>query len=111
MSLSDIELLRHMLEEMAFVLHNTSGKTENQVINDPILCRAIVRSMEIVGEAAKKINPDFKAKHSEIEWRKLAGLRDKLIHHYFGIDYDIIWDIIVNKFPNDKDFIEQILSA
>jgi uncharacterized protein with HEPN domain len=59
-----------------------------------VLCRAVVRSIEIIGEASKKIDDNFKSIHNHIEWKKMSGTRDKLIHDYFGIDYDIVWDMI-----------------
>jgi uncharacterized protein with HEPN domain len=99
MQVSNLELLRHMQDEVTFVLQHTNGKTQREVIDDEILCRAIVRSLEILGEAARKLDDEFKARHPQIEWRKMAGTRDRLIHHYFGVDYDIVWDIIENKLP------------
>ncbi len=74
-----------------------------------MLCRAVVRSIEIIGEASKKIDEEFKSSHIHIEWKKMAGARDKLIHDYFGIDYDIVWDIIKNKIPDLDHFLNQVL--
>lgn len=74
-----------------------------------MLCRAIVRSIEIIGEASKKIDEEFKAKHPYIEWKKMAGTQDKLIHDYFGIDYDIVWDIIESKIPDLDHFLKQLV--
>lgn len=68
-------------------------------MNDPVLQRASFRSLEIIGEAVKNISEDFKKKNTEIEWRKIAELRDKLIHHYFGVDWVLVWDVIENKIP------------
>jgi len=100
MSASNLELVRHILTETAFIIQHTDKKTKEQVIEDEVLCRAVVRSIEIIGEASKKIDEEFKATHIHIEWKKMAGARDKLIHDYFGIDYDIVWDIIQNKIPD-----------
>ena len=74
-----------------------------------MLCRAVVRSIEIIGEASKKIDEEFKATHIHKEWKKMAGARDKLIHDYFGIDYDIVWDIIQNKIPDLDHFLNELL--
>ncbi len=74
-----------------------------------MLCRAVVRSIEIIGEAFKKIDDEFKSTHNHIEWKKIAGTRDKLIHDYFGIDYDIVWDIIENKIPDLDHFLKQLI--
>lgn len=90
MSASNLELVRHMLIESEFILNHVQGKSKDEVLNDEVLCRALVRSLEIIGEAPKKIDDEFKAAHPPIEWRKMVGTRDKLIHDYFGIDYDQI---------------------
>lgn len=89
----------------------SASKTKEVVIHDPILSRAVVRSLEIIGEASNKLNPDFKSDHPEIEWRKIISTRHKLIHDYFGVDYDIVWDIVSNKLLELLDFMEQIINA
>jgi uncharacterized protein with HEPN domain len=98
-----------MLDEVIFVLKYTNNKTKEQVIQDEVLCRALIRSLEIIGEVARKLDHDFKAMHANVEWRKMAGTRDRLIHDYFGVDYDIVWDIIENKLPELENQIRQIL--
>jgi len=110
MSPSNIELLKHILEETVFVLDPTIGKSKKDVINDPILSRALVRSLEIIGEASNKVDPDFKLLYPYIEWRKMSGTRNRLIHDYFGIDYDVVWDIIISKLPDLKNDIRDIIS-
>lgn len=108
---SSLELLRHILEEASFILDATSGKEKEDVVNDPILSRAIIRSLEIIGEASNKVDPDFKSMYPHIEWRKMSGTRNRLIHDYFGIDYDIVWDIIISKLPDLRNDVEDILSG
>ena len=110
MSHSNIELLRHIVDELRFILDTTSGKDYEAVVNDPILSRAIIRSLEIVGEASNKLDPDFKAEFPHIEWRKITNTRHRLIHDYFGVDYEIVWNIIVEKLPDLKDDIETIIA-
>ncbi|WP_199316647.1 HepT-like ribonuclease domain-containing protein [Chroococcidiopsis sp [FACHB-1243]] len=61
--------------------------------------RAYVRSIEVIGEAVKQLPDGLRQKYNTIEWRAMAGMRDRLIHNYFGVDYDIVWDVVVNKFP------------
>lgn len=107
---SSLELIRHISDEVTFVLVSTEGKEKDEVINDGILCRAIVRSLEIIGEATKKLDEEFKAAHPYIEWKKMARTRDKLIHDYFGVDYEIVWSIVVSKLPDLKDFLDNILN-
>jgi uncharacterized protein with HEPN domain len=105
MSASNFELVRHMLIESEFIIEHVQGKSKNEVLSDEVLCRALVRSLEIIGEAAKKIDEEFKSDYPQIEWKKMAGTRDKLIHHYFGIDYDIV----ENKIPDMVDFLREII--
>ena len=65
--------------------------------------------MEIIGEATKKLPTDFKNKYPHVEWKKMAGTRDILIHDYFGVDWEIVWDIVQTKLPQLKEDIEGIL--
>ncbi|MFQ6116027.1 MAG: DUF86 domain-containing protein, partial [bacterium] len=67
------------------------------------------RSLEIIGEATKNLSDSFKEKHSNIKWRELAGLRDKLIHHYFGVNWNRVWDVIKNLVPKLKEQLEVLL--
>jgi len=108
---SNLELLKHILDETTFVLNVTEEKKQEVVISDPLLSRAIIRSLEIIGEACTKIDPDFKTLHPQIEWRKMSGTRNRLIHDYFGVDYDIVWDIIVTKLPDLKEQLEEIITG
>lgn len=109
MQVSNRELLRHMQDEVTFVLQHTQGKSQSEVTQDAVLCRALIRSLEIIGEAARKLDEEFKRQHPQVEWRKMAGTRDRLIHHYFGVDYDIVWDIVERKLPELHDQLAQIL--
>lgn len=109
MSPSLPDFLQHILEECNYLLNATHGKTKDEVLVDETLRRAIVRSLEIIGEAVKKLDDDFRLQHPEIEWRKIAATRDVMIHHYFGIDYDIVWSIITDKIPDLQFFLEQII--
>lgn len=68
-------------------------------MNNEILKRAAVRSMEIIGEASKKIPLEFKTRWDSIAWKNMSGMRDRLIHHYMGVDYAIVWDVMMYKIP------------
>ncbi len=71
--------------------------------------RACSRSLEIIGEAVKNLSPDFKKQYKEIEWKKISGLRDKMIFGYFGVNWDIVWDVIRNQIPKLREQVESIL--
>ena len=109
MSASNLELVRHILVETTFILQHTEQKSKEEFINDEVLCRAVVRSLEIIGEATKKLDDEFKSIHNHIEWKKIAGTRDKLIHDYFGIDYDILWNIIETKIHDLDYFLKELV--
>ena len=110
MSHSPIEYLRHMLDEISYIGSVVSTVDEESFISDQTLKRSFVRSIEIIGEAARKIPADFRAKHSDIDWKRISGMRDKLIHDYFGVDYHLVWDVAKNKLPELKWQITQIIA-
>jgi uncharacterized protein with HEPN domain len=106
---SQLEFLRHIEEECSFILKATERKNREEIFADATLNRAIIRSLEIIGEATKRLDPDFTSRHPEVEWKKMAATRDIMIHHYFGIDNDIVWSIITEKLPDLKYYIGHIL--
>jgi len=111
MSKQYVELLKHILDECNFIQETISIDTSfNEFIDDEVLKRAVVRSLEIIGEATKKIPADVKYNWKEIEWKNMAGMRDKLIHDYFGINYKIVWDVIKNKIPVLQKQIEKVIN-
>ena len=79
-------------------------------IKDETLKRALVRSLEIIGEATKKIPADIKVKWNSIHWKNIAGMRDRLIHDYIGVNYKIVWDVMKNKIPDMNQQISSFLS-
>jgi len=109
MSPSAYEYLRHIRDETCYLLHVCNGLKQNDFICDETLKRACVRSLEIIGEAAKKLPASFKETQSDIEWRAIAGMRDRLIHAYFGVDYELVWDVLIHKIPKLHQIITECL--
>ena len=70
---------------------------------------AVIRQLEIIGEATKRLSSDFRANHPEIEWRRMAGLRDVLIHDYMGVDLDAVWEITQGPVPDLRRRIDELL--
>ena len=109
MSKESKEYLRHIQDECLFIISVSQELKYDDFIANETLKRAVVRSLEIIGEATKKIPADFKVKWSSIEWKNMAGMRDRLIHDYIGVNYSIVWDVIVNKIPNlNKQIFESL---
>lgn len=103
------EYLRHILDEADYIISKSEGLSKKNFLKDETLKRAFVRSIEIIGEAVKKLPDDFRKSHSAVDWRAMAGTRDKLIHDYLSIDYDIVWDIITVEIPELRKQIKKIL--
>lgn len=101
--------VQHIFDEIDFLLNESNKLDYDTFIESEIYTRAFSRSLEIIGEAVKSLSSGFKELHPEIEWKKIAGMRDKLIHEYFRVDYEIMWDVIKNKLPNIKNNIERFL--
>jgi len=92
------------------ILRFTEGLTHSQLVQDEKTYDAVVRNLEIIGEAAKHLSEQLRQELPDIEWRKAAGLRDMLAHAYFGIDDDILWDVVQNKLPQLAKLIEDFLT-
>jgi len=91
------------------ILSYTAGMSFDAFINDDKTIDAVVRNFEIIGEAANRVPEDFKTDHPEIEWRRIIGFRNRIIHEYFDIDYEIVWKIKDENIPALADFIEQAI--
>lgn len=99
MSPSLLDFLRHISSECAFIIRVCEGKSRDQVLDDDITSRALVRSLEIIGEATKKIPLEVRQQYPLVSWKEIAGMRDILIHNYFGIDYDVLWNTVLTDIP------------
>ena len=101
--------LEDILEAAGKIRRYTLGLSREVFSADEKTLDAVIRNLEIVGEATKGVPDEIRLQHPEIDWKKIAGLRDILIHAYFGIDYEIIWDIIQTKLPVREEQIKQML--
>lgn len=111
MSRSMREYLQHILDETEYLSTQSRAITKEKFLADGTLKRAFVRSIEIIGEAVKQLPEDLLSQHPTIEWRAIARMRDYVIHHYFGVDYDIVWDVVTEQIPLLASEIEQMLKS
>src|SRR3989344_5850578 len=104
----DLVFINHLLENIEDIAQFSEGLTKDKFLGDKLRQKAIVRSIEIIGEAVKNISRKVQDKYPEIEWKDIVGTRDKKIHHYFGVDLNIVWEIIKNDLPDLKIKITRI---
>jgi uncharacterized protein with HEPN domain len=102
--------LEDILEAARRIRLYTSGMSRKEFAGDPKTFDAVVRNLAIVGEAAKKLPQAVRAQSPQVEWRRIAGLRDILIHEYFEIDAEIVWDVIKNKLPPLEKEVTELLA-
>lgn len=101
--------LQDMLQSASRIEDYTKGLSFTEFEGNHVVADAVARNLEIIGEAAKNVPEDYKNKHPEIEWRKIAGFRDVLAHEYFGIDNEIVWDIVKNKLPELQSSVKKLI--
>ena len=104
-----ILLLEDMLQSAIKIKRYTDKLDYDSFVEDDKTIDAVVRNFEIIGEAANRIDPDFRTKNPEIEWKRIRGFRNRIIHEYFGIDYEIVWSIIENYLDELIDWLETLI--
>lgn len=111
MSKRSLELLvEDIWEAIEKIDRYTKGMTQENFQDDEKTADAVVRNFEIIGEAAGRLPEDFVDRYSEIEWAKIVGLRNRIVHEYFGVDLQIIWQILKNDLPAFRESLERIRS-
>lgn len=104
-------LLEDMLESIPKIFKYTKGMSYDEFLEDDKTIDAVVRNFEIIGEASNKIEDDFKTLNPELEWNKLRGFRNRIVHEYFGIDIEIVWTIIQEDLINYLECLEVIIDS
>jgi uncharacterized protein with HEPN domain len=109
MSTSANDILRHIRVEAEFLARVIGGVSAEEFGKDEVLMRACVRSIEVIGEATKKLPDSIRSEYPDVEWKNMAGMRDRLIHDYFGVDYELVYDVAQNRAGDLARKIGQIL--
>ncbi|GAB6072848.1 DUF86 domain-containing protein [Venenivibrio stagnispumantis] len=102
------DYINDILEECTYLINRSKNLSFSEFEKNEDLRRAFIRSLEIIGEAVKKLPEEIKEKNKNIPWKEIAGMRDKLIHDYFGVDYEIIWLTVNEDIPFLKKELEKI---
>jgi len=105
----DKEFLRDIAEACTRIEMYTQNLSYDEFLKNTEKQDAVIRNIEIIGEAVKKLSEDFKNEYNEIEWKKIAGMRDRLIHFYFGINIEVVWNVVAVEIPKLKNFVNKTL--
>lgn len=104
-----LEYLRHILNECDYLVRRSGSMSLEGLLVDEDMQRAFTRSLQVIGDATKMIPEEFRKKHPEVEWKKMTGMRDVIVHDYLGVDYKIVWDVIINYIPSVREKLLNIL--
>ncbi len=111
MKKSNLIYLDHIFVSLKKSCDYIEGYSFEMFIEDEEKQDAIIRKLEVAGEATKNLSAELKNKNSHIPWREIAGMRDKLIHGYFDVDIDVVWNTVTNEIPSLLSKIEEIIQA
>jgi uncharacterized protein with HEPN domain len=109
MSFQPRDYLRHILVEVECLLAQSECLSFGRFAADETLRRAFVRNLEVIGEAVKNLPAEFRGSHSEVGWRSIARMRDRLIHGYFGVHYQLVWAVVQEKLPELKRNVQSMI--
>ena len=109
MSPSPLEYLKHIFDKLCYLEETSRQISEEEFCKSATYQRAFARSFEIIGEATKQLDKAFREKHSTLPWSYMAKMRNKLIHHYFGIDHELIWNTVQQDIPELKNSVQKLL--
>ena len=106
----DRERLEHMLQAIGRILRYTNEKTYQDFVDDDMMYYAVVKNIEIIGEAANMLSTAFQVSHSETPWKMVKGMRNYIVHEYFQIDNIVVWDVVTNELATLQEQINRYLA-
>lgn len=106
---ADTAYLKHIRDAISRIEEYTKAVSYDNFIKNNLIQDGVIRQLEIIGEATKRLSTELKNKYPQIPWKDVAGMRDKLIHNYFGVDIDAVWDTVKKDIPTLKEEIKKIL--
>lgn len=108
--MKDREYLLHVQKAISEIAEHTSGLSREDFETDTKTQRAVERNIQIIGEAVHRLSAELKAAHPEVEWDGIYATRNVVVHHYFGVDRSIVWDILLEDLPRLKGVVDGILA-
>jgi uncharacterized protein with HEPN domain len=105
---TDAFYISHIIHEIDYIRKKCENKTIDDLYSDEDLQHIVSRALEIISEASKNISPEMKSAHAQIPWKEMSGIRDKIIHGYFSINWIIVWDVINHEIGNLKSQLSEI---
>jgi uncharacterized protein with HEPN domain len=109
MKKDDTVYLHHILDAIELIEEYTQGMSENEFLSNSMAHDAVVRQIEIIGEAARNISDEFRISHPDLPWGKMIGIRNKIIHEYFNVNLSVVWDTVQDDLPALQKIIKSIL--
>ena len=107
---NSIIYINHINDCISRIKSYTKGMDEQSFLENPLIQDAVIRNFEIIGEATKNLSMEFRKKYPDIAWKKIAGMRDKLIHGYIGVDLWAVWGVVENILPELENSIKEIIT-
>lgn len=101
----------HMVDIANKAIGFVQGVTRENFDNDELLRLSLTHLLQVIGEAARRVSPDFRAAYPQIDWKAIVGMRSKVVHDYLNVDEDIVWDTVMNELPSLVDELERILNS
>lgn len=101
----------HMVDIANKAIGFVQGATRENFDNDELLRLSLTHLLQVIGEAARRVSPDFRAAYPQIDWKAIVGMRSKVVHDYLNVDEDVVWDTVMNELPSLVNELERILNS